>query len=328
MENSQVIALVAIGISLFALGLSFVVPISLQSDIRDLSDKIIKQSQTTNSLSSQLNDSAQLVKTQNSIINDLKTQQNSSQTQINNLQTNAMNLENRIDSLTNRVATLEQSRNIQQPTLTPQKPTTFVQGKIGQALRFNGIDGVVIVPNSPKLNFGNGSFSISTWVSTTSTTFGWEISHNSNNDGIHAGYEIGVGSGTVEARIGQNSTINAYVFSNAKINDGSFHHIVLVVDRSTQTMRLYVDNNLQERVSIANVGNTNTYHDLCIGGVTSPDTLVAFFDGSIDQTRIYDRTLSPQEIGELYAETSSSTVPTNGLVGEWKFDGNTLDTSG
>jgi hypothetical protein len=65
-----------------------------------------------------------------------------------------------------------------------------------------------------------------------------------------------------------------------------------------------------------------------LGGTASPNTPVNFFNGTIDQTRIYNRVLSPQEIQQLYTETSSSSIPTGGLVGEWKFDGNTMDTSG
>lgn len=210
----------------------------------------------------------------------------------------------------------------------------FVPGKIGQALSFDGTDDAVYIPNSSTLNFGNtGSFTISTWIKSTqsgsgNSGLGWIVDHRRNNDGVYAGYTIGDSNGTIDARIRDSSGNDVPVFSITNVNDGNFHNIVFVVDRSTQTERLYVDNVLQSTQSIASVGNINTVFDLHFGGTASPNTPVNFFNGTIDQTRIYNMALSPQEILELYTETSSSQVPTSGLVGEWKFDGNTLDTSG
>lgn len=120
MDSPLVVALVAIATSLFAVGLLFVVHNNLQSDMRNLSDNLVEQSQTIQSLGSQLTQNTQLIKAQNSIIGDLKNQQTSSQTQINNLLTNVTNLgnqtnslENRISGLESRISTLEQKLNQQ-----------------------------------------------------------------------------------------------------------------------------------------------------------------------------------------------------------------------
>ncbi|MGB6463475.1 MAG: LamG-like jellyroll fold domain-containing protein [Nitrosotalea sp.] len=319
MDNPQIIALVAIAISIISIGIVVADVLNLQTILINLNTNLVEQSQTIKSLNQQQNASQQLIEEQ--------------QNGIMKMQDNILNMTNEVKSLEDRVTTLEQrlSQNCLISDGCPPPPThtspTFVQGKIGQALSFDGIDDVVTVPNSPALNFGNGSFSISTWIKpVANASSGWIIDHFSNNDGVHAGYEIGYHSGHLRARIEENPTNTAFVDGTTKANDGLFYHVVLVVDRSTQTMKLYVDDNLQNNTNIANVGNTNTYLDLRIGGVTSPDTLVGFFNGTIDQTRIYNRALSSQEIQELYVETNSSTIPTNGLVGEWKFDGNTLDT--
>jgi len=210
----------------------------------------------------------------------------------------------------------------------------FTSGKINQALSFDGADDAILVPNSSTLNFGNtGSFTASTWIKSTQSGtgnpgFGLIIDHRRNNDGIYAGYSIEDNSGTIYGRIRDSAAHDVATVSATNVNDGMYHNIVFVVDRSTQTERLYVDNMLQSVQSIASVGNINTAFDLYLGGTASPNTPVNFFNGTIDQTRIYNRVLSPQEIQQLYTETSSSSLPTGGLVGEWKFDGSTLDTSG
>lgn len=55
------------------------------------------------------------------------------------------------------------------------------------------------------------------------------------------------------------------------------------------------------------------------------DSLTGTWDGSIDDIRIYNRSLSNTEIAALYAEgrRTNSTFATLGLVGHWKFNENT-----
>lgn len=123
-ENSQIIALVAIVISLVGLVLAFVTPITLQSDIRNLNNDLFEQSQTIKSLSSELNTTKQLASDEKTTIDNLLSAQNDSAIKINNLQTNTTNMQSEISQLENRVATLEQKINI-----GPQPPTPKFQEK-------------------------------------------------------------------------------------------------------------------------------------------------------------------------------------------------------
>src|SRR5439155_697774 len=59
----------------------------------------------------------------------------------------------------------------------------------------------------------------------------------------------------------------------------------------------------------------------------SPNTLVNFFAGTMDQVRIYNGALSTSDIQSLFNE-GGSTLPTVPLAAEWKFENNVLDTSG
>src|SRR2546428_3325657 len=189
---------------------------------------------------------------------------------------------------------------------------TFVPGKIGQALSFDGVSNVVNVPNSPSLNFGTaGSFSISLWIKSTQSGagnagYGLIVDHRRNNDGLYSGYSIEDSSGSLMGRIRDNLSHDVIVTSTTNVNDGLFHHIAFVVDRSTQTEKLYIDNTLQASQSIASVGSIDSAFDIDIGGTTSPNTAVNFYNGIIDQTRIYSKALSPSEIQTLYDEISPS----------------------
>src|SRR3989475_6993355 len=179
---------------------------------------------------------------------------------------------------------------------------SFVHGKVGQAISFDGT-GIDRVPNSATLNFGVGSFSISTWVKTTQTNY-WIVEHRPNNDGIYAGYSLeGIGvTGDVAGRIRDSSGHEILVTTNP-INDNQFHHVAFVVDRSIQTSKMYVDGNLVSSADISSVGNIDQNSiGVDIGYTSSPNTPNTPFIGVLDQVRIYDRALAEDEVLTLFNE--------------------------
>jgi hypothetical protein len=83
-------------------------------------------------------------------------------------------------------------------------------------------------------------------------------------------------------------------YSNTTLNDGSFHHIVGL--REDGVVYLYVDGVLQDVYNGSSVNITNTA-DFIIGA----DSLsTRYFDGAIDDVKIYGRALTPTEITLLY----------------------------
>ena len=193
--------------------------------------------------------------------------------------------------------------------LTPG-PGTYYQGQIGLALGYSGtfIDRVA---NSASLNFGNGSLSISGWIKTNQTSPFLYLDHRRNNDGIYSGYSLEGNNGIVLGRIRDSSGHDVYVQAGP-INDNQFHHIAFVVDRSTQTSRIYLDNKLQALANISQVGNIDQNSiGVDLGYTVSPNTAVDSFSGLMDQIRIYNRTITDNEIQSLYLEGPSSGQPTS-----------------
>ena len=195
----------------------------------------------------------------------------------------------------------------------------------GSCLEFDGVDDVVVVKSSPTLNLkGSASFSISLWLKSTQSGagdrgFGWLVDHRRNNDGMYAGHSIGDASGVIAARISDAGGNDVQISSTRNVNDGKWHHIVYVVDRYTQQIRLYIDNTLESSDQISSVGTIETPVDLNLGGTAVPNTEMNFYDGALDQVRIYSGALTSAEILHLYEEF----VPqesTTGLMGHWKFD--------
>ena len=143
-------------------------------------------------------------------------------------------------------------------------------------------------------------------------TTGWELSHS----GVDTLNWV-VGDGVLSVNAG---------FAGFGLNQ--WHHAVGVVDRSANQIRLYIDGVLRSTASIAGFGNLDGggVTELIIGASNSGSNP---FYGLIDDVRIYNRALSPDEIKRLYkiGATFKINVPSNtgtlsdGLVGYWSFDG-------
>jgi hypothetical protein len=76
-----------------------------------------------------------------------------------------------------------------------------------------------------------------------------------------------------------------------------FHHIVF--SKQGASLQLYVDNVLIDSdIDNTSCGTTNNA-DLTIG---CRGNIVQFFTGKIDDIRIYNRSLAPEEVANLYLE--------------------------
>lgn len=143
---------------------------------------------------------------------------------------------------------------------------------------------------------------------------------------IHSINTTGSGLMSLAGHCGINDM--GYSYSSAPI--GAWHHWVITT--SPTGTKMYLDNTLVQS-NFNYVTNTNiSDKDLIIGGCVAPngkgtytDGNVSFFDGSIDEIRIYNRELSVSEINELYNEVLpvelinfSSTILNNTIVLKWQ----------
>ncbi|NUQ57338.1 MAG: LamG domain-containing protein [Candidatus Paceibacter sp.] len=166
------------------------------------------------------------------------------------------------------------------------------------------------------LNMGTGDFTLSAWIKTKNTSFENIIKKR----GSGAGYAISVNvNGTVYAKI-NDGTNNVDLTSVGTVNDNQWRHVAGVFDRDG-TVTIYIDGQADNSASISSVGNTNNTNNLTLSANSS------FFNGVMDDVRIYNRTLSGSEVARLYNQSLSkfNKTPTgilrNGLVGHWTFDG-------
>jgi len=217
--------------------------------------------------------------------------------------------------------TLDSSGNNNTATFGTTAPS-WGTGKYGVGLSYDGTD-YISVANNSALNFGStGSFTISTWIKP----------NNVLNKAI-----LGKGNGCngdeefeFDTSIGSSGDLSIYYKSGWRTSTttaltvGTWQHIVAVVDSGTKITYYY--NGSQLGNPITNISGTfgpTITNILAIGAQGA--CLANRFDGSLDETRIYNRALSASEVSTLY-----SWAP--GPVGYWNFEdgsgGSVTDKSG
>jgi len=172
-----------------------------------------------------------------------------------------------------------------------------ITGKVGKAFRFNGTDDSVNCGDI--LKNGTNSFSVSAWFKTTSVATGTSnaiLQNKSTGTAVAAGYRLAAPAGTIVFHIADGVN-QASMSRGSGLNDDSWHHVVGVVDRTTDLMRLYIDGLLSgDASSTAAIGDITSVNDLCIGSLSDQ---WHFFDGGIDDAMIFNRALTANEVAWL-----------------------------
>lgn len=181
--------------------------------------------------------------------------------------------------------------------------TWTASGKFGGALSFNGTSAQVIVPSSPSLNVTNG-LTEEAWVYPTASKSTWSAVlhrqvdayylHSSSPDGAMrpAGGAVFNGS-------------ESYVAGASTIPLNTWTHLASTYDGTT--LKIYVNGVLSSSKTVTGAVQSSS-NPLRIGG----NTYSQYFEGLIDEVRIYSRALSQSEIQTDMnsALPSGSTPPT------------------
>jgi predicted alpha-1,6-mannanase (GH76 family) len=187
---------------------------------------------------------------------------------------------------------------------TVSNPTWSTAGRLNGCLVFNGVNSVVQVTN----RIGN-DFTIAFWGKTTQVTGGsqWyqgpglvdaDLPFNNNDFGT------ALVSGKFAFGIGNPDTT---ILSTTAINNGVWHHCVATRQQATGVIKVYVDGQLQA----AGTANRNTLSapPRISFGVTGGN----YFNGSLDEVKLFTRALDGNEVTALYASTMNppTTAPSN-----------------
>jgi hypothetical protein len=202
---------------------------------------------------------------------------------------------------------------------------TWTQGKYGSALSFDGVDDYASIPNNSDLDItADENFSYGLWLKTTST--GCSACHfliKYNPDG----YSLHFTGDYVKALV--NDSDEQILSPGYRINDGNWHYVEVVFDRSTDYMTLYVDGAARSQTNVETIGSLSNSQAL---------SLMRFgafhINGQIDDLKFYNYARTEEEIrldynagmathlgpsGKTCDEDPASCMD-YGLVGNWDMD--------
>jgi subtilisin-like proprotein convertase family protein len=234
----------------------------------------------------------------------------------------------------------------------PYHDVTFDVGEVERAFTFSGVStnidqykGNEVDFGTNAGNFGTNDFSVEFWIKQPTNVVDeqaclekrpecqaninfWEIQIGGGNVGW-----TNAPPGHLKSYIpGDNDTTVGEIVSSNAINDGVFHHVVLV--RHGATYSYFIDGALDSSTvasGIANLTNSAMFRagqSVCVApGVDGSDNTQPF-EGDLDELDLWQRALTPAEIAAIYRAGSSGKYSTNSLYPNFRitFDGIATNT--
>lgn len=196
---------------------------------------------------------------------------------------------------------------------------SYTSGKSGQCLQFTDTASphqYVSLGQPADLQFGSGtSFTVSVWVNHSGTfpdnrSIGGSandpaiLSNKDWNSGANAGWFIGAGpDGRWQWNAGDGTDRADYDGPASQLSDGTWHHLCVVHDRSTNLARLFYDGNLAATRSLSAIGTVDAAKPTAVAtdgtlGTAWPN----WFSGKIDEVKIWRRALLDSEVGTVFQQ--------------------------
>lgn len=195
--------------------------------------------------------------------------------------------------------------------------TTWVNGKHGKALSFDGSTNKVIISNSSSLNISGSTITVSVWFKASNLS-GKKILLTKGSYGYHWNYGIGFDNYNLMFRH-DNGDITSTAVS---VSLNTWHNFTGVYSGGNNYY--YFDGVLIDTKSDQGWSEQLGDKQLTIGAAYTLNSGIysEFFSGLIDDIRIYNRALSQTEISKLYSsgQVSRKQVSNSGLVGYWSMN--------
>jgi hypothetical protein len=204
-------------------------------------------------------------------------------------------------------------------------PALGFTGNSGSALKFNGSQFATVAQAA---SLQPTDVTTEAWFQFAGATGGWNsIFGKAYGSGSEDSYTIWYQGGVLNAGINVSSPSGATSTNWSALNE--WHHMALSYDSGKKMQTLYIDG---LPVSCAASAGPIAYdsHDVLIGGDIDNGSLGGFWNGVLDDVRIFSTARTPAEVwADMHTHSLGSTA---GLVGEWTFDEGsgqtTADSSG
>jgi hypothetical protein len=177
----------------------------------------------------------------------------------------------------------------------------------------------IAIPGSSVLN--TPVFTYAAWVKPTNFTAARTIIGSSSNNGPQ--FRIDASNGRLELGV---QNVVAIAITSTGVTANAWSHVAVSYD-AAGNFAFYINGVQQSVLGAPPNLQTFTFSNFLIGKKAST---VDTFLGSMNDVRIYNRVLSSAEMAALAAGNNSQVSAgsgENGLVGQWKMDGNLNDST-
>lgn len=187
------------------------------------------------------------------------------------------------------------------------------RGKFSRGRRFKS-SGVILIPNSPKINFGQASFTMSGWLKILDVTYplttfavrkGFGCYFGQGRKGWNPGWELGHGYRSTGLNVCIRDNLNKMANTHVTFDDAyqptkmlrKWVHYACVFDRQAGKLRVYVNGKKQrQQADISHVkGSVNNNRNLEFGTLYGWKT-----KGTMDEYRLYNYALQDDEVKTIY----------------------------
>jgi peroxiredoxin len=214
-----------------------------------------------------------------------------------------------MDDYTSDTNVVDSSGNGLDGTAQQNTSDLHTDGPIGGALSFDGSDYINL--GSPALldDLPSGDFSVSVWINDQSSSDHRMIIGVKPDETKWILRKQSVGSGaSILFRANHSTTSARFITPEGSLEPNIWHHIVAAWDADTKTCKIYI-NGSESSYTTATPGvgtyNSDASYDKEIGRASFSGG-GHYFEGAIDQIKIFNKVLSQHEIYELYEERNSS----------------------
>jgi len=186
---------------------------------------------------------------------------------------------------------------------------TYVAGQSNTALSFNGASQYVLATDAQSggvtgagLDMGTRDWTVAAWINTTGsgmlvTKMGFVGGANPDGWGMSVSGNGTLGAVLHKAGVG---SVNIFAGDGAVVNNGQWRHVAVVFNRAGNLIR-YVDGaatGTQNSLASLNGQSLDSPKQLRIGARDQSGDEI-FFNGRIDDARVYDRALNGEEVAAL-----------------------------
>ncbi|TCN60119.1 DUF4983 domain-containing protein [Flavobacterium circumlabens] len=199
----------------------------------------------------------------------------------------------------------------------PVDPTTTITGKFAN---FNS-NSIYASTTNALYNFGTSSFTVECRVKTSGYSSDPSLVSNKNwVSGKNRGFVICANTGG-KWKVNIGDTQNRVDISGGTINDGKWHHLTLVVDRTAKLVKTYQDGAFVGQAAIVSSFGSLTSGLPFAVGQDGTLTYGANVNGNIAEVRVWNKALSEASIlNYTCSAVTASHLDYSSLIGYWKGD--------